>query len=181
MDSQIVDKLKHITNTEVIRRLLIKYFVDKGFVESFDRQMYPGIIQDLPMVIPALANKVEVVPHAEDIDTALGKAVIGWNLFVLGNQRMYLGETHHNNLQDLARQIHAGVIMPEGTMASARRQTTPKRIVSFLTRVLSDHQSGYVDLAPTTRPPSDPGQAYGGRNTMNGMPQQFFTRSGYGT
>ena len=181
MDSRVIDKLKHISNTEVVRRLLIKYFVDKGFVESFDRQMYPGLIQDLPMVIPTLSNKIEIVPYAEEIDTSLGKAVIGWNMFILGNQRMYLGETHHNNLQDLARQIQAGMIMPQGMTATARRQTTPRRIVSFVTRVLGDHQAGYVDLAPGTRPIGEPGQQMGAKNSMNGMPQQFFTRSGYGT
>jgi len=182
MDSRTVDTLKHVSNTEVIRRLLIKYFVDKGFFESFDRQLYPAAMQDLPFVVPALASKIEVVPHAENIDTALGKAVIGWNLFCLGNQRMYLGETHHNNLQDLARQIKSGMIMPEGTQSSARRQTTPRRVVAFLTRVLGDHQAGYVDLAPITRPVSQPGDVYGARrNAMSGMPQQFFTRSGYGT
>jgi hypothetical protein len=177
MDSCTVDKLKKVSNTEVIRRLMIKYFVDKGFVESFDRQMYPGLIQDLPMVIPALSNKIEVVPHAEEIDTSIGKAVLGWNMFILGNQRMYLGETYHNNLQDLARQVKTGIIMPEETLGStARRQTTPRRIVAFITRVLGDHKAGYIDLAPGTRPIGEPGQAYGGR----GMPQQF-NRSGYGT
>jgi hypothetical protein len=181
MDSHTIDNIKHISNTEVIRRLLIKYFFDKGFVESFDRQLYPSIVQDIPMAIPALASKVEIVPNAVNVDTSLGKAVLGWNIFVLGNQRMYLGETHHNNLQDLARQIKAGLIMPEGMQSSARRQTTPRRVVTFITRVLQDHEAGYVDLAPTLRPISEPGQLYGTRNSMNGMPQQFFSRSGMGT
>jgi len=174
MDSYAIDKIKHVSNTEVIRRLLIKYFIDKGFAESFDRQLHPSLIQDLPAVIPMLMNKLEVVPYAEEVDTSIGKAKIGWNLFVLGNQRMYLGETHHNNLKDLARQIHTGLIMPEGA-SSARKQTTPRRIVSFITRVLGNHTAGFVDLSPSAIPASDQGQLYGSK----GMPQQFVTRGGY--
>lgn len=181
MDSYSVDKIKHLSNTDVVRRLLIKYFIDKGFTESFDRQMYPSLIQDLPMIIPSISNKIEVIPHAQDVDPSMGKAVLGWNMFVLGNQRMYLGETYHNNLQDLARQVKSGVILiPEGGHANARRQTTPRRVIAFISRVLSDSQAGYVDLAPTAMPPSPPGEPYAAKNSMMGMPQQFFSRSGYG-
>jgi len=177
MDSRTIDKLKHVSNTEVIRRLLVKYFMDKGFVESFDRQIYPSVMQDLPYVIPVLSNKLEIVPFAEDIDPGTGKARLGWNLFVLGNQRMYLGETFHNNLRDLARQIHGGLIMPPNDSApSALKQTTPRRIVTFVTRVLGDHNAGYVDLSPSPIPPQPPG-TYGSHQAA-GMSQQFFSRSG---
>lgn len=182
MDSSTVDKLKHVANTEVIRRLLVKYFMDKGFNESFDRQLYPSVIQDLPFVVPVLSNKIEVVPHAEEVDTATGKAKLGWNMFVLGNQRMYLGETYHNNLKDLARQIHGGMILPpRDTAPSARKQTTPRRIVTFITRVMGDHGAGYVDLSPSTTAPGHAGDAFASRQALMGMPQQFFSRSGYGT
>jgi hypothetical protein len=183
-DSYTVDKVKHLTNTEVVRRLLIKYFIDKGFGNSFDRQMYPAIVQDLVMVIPSLANKIEVVPHAKDVDAALGKAVLSWNLFVLGNHRMYLGDTYHNSLRDLSSQIRSGSIrVPEGigTYATARRQSTPRRVILFITKFLGDHESGYVDLNPTTTPHRQPGEPYAVKQTLSGMPQQFFTRSGYGT
>lgn len=180
MDSQSIDNIKHVTNTEVIRRLLIKYFMDKGFTESFDRQMYPSVIQDLPMIIPALGAKLEVVPHAEDLDPSIGKAVLGWNLFVLGAHRMYLGETYHNNLQDLARQVKTGLIlMPEGGTATARRQTTPRRVIAFITRVLEDRKAGYIDINPSSGPQRPVGEPFKAKNSMMGMPQQYFSRSGY--
>jgi hypothetical protein len=179
IDSYAIDKFKHVLNTEAIRRLLIKYFIDKGFTESFDRQMYPALVQDLPMVIPVLSNKLEIVPHAQDLDTSMGRAVLGWNLFVLGGQRMYLGETHHNSLHDLARQIRSGMVrVPESGFHTARRQTTPRRVIAFVTRVLSNHEGGYVDLNPTTRPLRAPGEPFAARQTMMGMPQQFFARTG---
>ena len=180
MDSYTVDKMKYLANTEVIRRLLIKYFMDKGFTESFDRQLYPSIMQDLTLAIPILMDKVEIVPFAEDIDALSGKAQLGWNLFVLGSHRMFLGNTQHNDLQDLARQIRSGIIsVPMEGIASARRQTTPRRVVTFVTRVLGNHEAGYTDLTPNTKQ-SMPGEPYQSRGAMNGMPQQF-NRSGYGT
>jgi hypothetical protein len=184
LDSETVDQIKHITNNEVIRRLLIRYFIDKGFDKSFDRQMYPSIMQDLPLVIPSLSGKVEVVPHAKEIDSANSKGVLSWNCFVLGSHRMYLGDTYHNDLRDLARQIRMGTIKPPdgiGVAAIARRQSTPRRIICFITRVLGDNESGYVDLNPTTAPARAPGEQFAARQTMMGMPQQFFSRSGYGT
>lgn len=177
IDSYSIDKIKHATNTEVVRRLLIKYFMDKGF-ESFDKQMYPSIMQDLPMVVPLLLTKIEIIPHAREINSSLGKAVLGWNLFVLGNQRMYLGETYHNNLHDLARQIRSGIVtMTEPTMNNARRQTTPRRIITFITRVLSGHADGYVDLSPSTTMVRLPGETNGSSQSMLGIPQQFTGRS----
>jgi len=182
MESYDIDKFKHVSNNEVVRRLLIKYFMDKGCTTSgsFDRQMYPAMIQDISQVIPVLSNKVEVVPYAGEVDPALGRAVLGWNLFVLGNNRMFLGETYHNNLHDLARQIRGGNIrMPDRGFPNARRQTTPKRVISFITRILHDHEAGYVDLSPTTGPIKPVGEPYGvNRQSMLGMPQQFYTRSG---
>ncbi|MHA1290889.1 MAG: hypothetical protein ACTSPB_26180 [Candidatus Thorarchaeota archaeon] len=180
MDSYDIDRIKQRSNVEVVRRLLIKYFIDKGFTESFDRQLYPSIIQDLPATIPALASKLEIVPHVEDLDVSQGKAVLGWDLFVLGFSRMYLGETYHNNLQDLARQVASGsVLIPEGAMSSATRQTTPRRIIHFITRVFEQKKAGYIDLAPTTGQVSAPGEPYG--RSANSMGQHMFSRSGYGT
>lgn len=184
IDSHTINKIKHLANTDVVRRLLIKYFIDKGFVESFDRQMYPALIQDLPASIPSLSNKVEIVPNAKEIDTTLGKGILSWNLFALGTHRMYLGETYHNNLNDLCRQIKSGIIrIPDGigTFATARKQTTPRKIIHFITRVLSSHEDGYIDLNPTTMSFRQPGEPYAAKQTLSGMPQQFFSRSGYGT
>jgi hypothetical protein len=181
MDSQSIDHVKHIANTEVVRRLLIKYFMDKGFVESFDRQVYPAAVQDLPMVIPVLGTKLEVVPHTEELDNIQGKVVLGWNMFVLGGSRMYLGETHHNNIPELSRLVAAGSMVALEGSGTARRQTTPRKIITFITRVLESHEGGYVDLKPS-RMPQNPlqQQPYEVKNSLMGMPQQFMTRSGYG-
>lgn len=182
MDSHVIENLKHVSNTEAVRRMLIRYFMEKGFTESFDRHVYPAIVQDLAQVIPQLSTKVEIVPFAEEIDSYQGKAVLGWNLFVLGTHRMYLGQTYHSDLRSLASQIQSGAIMiPEGDISNARCQATPRRIITFITRVLGTHKSGYVDLAMPSNPGRKIGEPYMTKNSMMGMPQQFFSRSGYGS
>lgn len=171
MEARALDRLKHLTNTEVVRRFLIKYFISKGFTESFDRLVYPALLQDLPLAVPVLAPKIEITPFMLELDQALGKAVLGWNLFVLGNRRMYLGDTYHNDLNNLARQIHDGLIKPpDNQQANARRQTTPRRIITFITRVLSDHRAGYVDLTPHTQPARKLEDLYG-RGMMSSIGQ----------
>jgi hypothetical protein len=177
MESRDIDRIKHLANTESVRRLLIRYFIDKGFEHSFDRQLYPASIQDLAMAIPVLANKIEVVPQVLELDMGLNRAVLGWNLFILGNRRMYLGDTFHNNLQDLARMIRQGSIAPPGNGPVARRQTTPKKVVMFITKILSSNEAGYVFLAPPTRDVRNVGEPFAHKQTLMGMPQQFFSRT----
>lgn len=178
MNSRSVDKIRHALNTDAVRRMLIQYFIGKGYTESFDRVMYPGLIQDLSVACPILSTKVEVVPHCVEIDPIGQRAVLGWNLFVLGTQRMYLGETHHRDLAELARQIQSGMItstqggmvmptegIPHGV---ARRQVTPRQVIIFLTRVLGRHDSGYVDLTPPKQS-SVASMAYGSGASRSGM------------
>jgi len=158
--------------------LLIKYFMDKGFSDSFSRHIHPSAVQDLPQVIPILTSKVEIVPHAAEVDPYQGKAVLSWNLFVLGIHRMYLGDTYHNNLHDLARILRSGnTASIQSDSGSARRQTTPLRIVSFITRVLGDHEAGYVDLRPSAKALQPIGEPNISRHTIMNIPSnQHFGR-----
>lgn len=178
MDHVFIDKFRHALNTDVARRLLIKYFVSKGF-DNFDRLLYPPFIQDLPQMVPEFADKFEVIPHCNNLDPMSDCALLGWNLFVLGTQRQYLGETHHVGLNQLALQLQQGQVLSENQLAT--NQTTPKRIVHFVTSALARHKGGYVNLAPRVLPlPSQRQQSYRPRVGAANMAQSFFTRSGYG-
>jgi len=178
MDHTFIDKFRHALNTDVVSRLLVKYFVSKGY-ENFDRLIYPPFMQDLPQMIPELADKIEVIPHCQNIDPMSDSATLGWNLFVLGTQRQFLGETYHIGLPTLAMQLQQGRVIAENQLAT--RQTTPRRVLHFVESVLSRHKSGYVNLAPKIIPLPNQRQTYRPRAGANGMVSQFFTRSGYGT
>lgn len=176
MDANSTQQLKHALNTEVVRRMLIKYFVESGY-ENFDTLIYPASLQNMPMVIQELYTKIEVEPHALNIDPLTDSAKIGWNLFVLGEQRMYLGETYHSGLKTLAQQLQTGQVVSEGYVAT--KQTTPRRIIHFVTSALSKVEAGYTDLNPSIQPNLF---AFGNRLGSNmAQSNQFFTRSGYGT
>jgi hypothetical protein len=179
MDAYAVQKLKHSLNTEVTRRLLIKYFVSKGFSDSFDRLMYPATIQDMQYVIPELFTKLEVVPHAASVDPMTDSAKIGWNLFVLGEKRMFLGETYHSGLTHLAQMIMSGQVVAESS--DATKQTTPRRIIHFITNVLRGVEGGYVDLTPKMIPNMFQDSMSSRMGNNMGMSSQYFSRSGYGT
>jgi hypothetical protein len=175
MDHGFIDRMRKVLNADVARRLMIKYFIGKGF-NNFDTLLYPGSIQDMPFVIPEMADKIEIIPHSNNIDPIQDKAELGWNLFVLGTQRCYLGETYHHGLKTLAMQIQQGRVMSEDLMAT--RQTTPRRIIQFVSRVLETHKAGYLDLAARTMPMDLQNRGLGSGMAATG---QQFGRSGYGT
>lgn len=134
-----VQKFQAAFNKEIVRRLLIKYFMDKGLTESFDVPVYPPALQDITQQIPALDGKIEIVPFAEEIDPRTGYAKLGWNMFVLGNQQIFLGYTEHADMADLGRKLSTGQPITEGISSF---QTTAKRVVAFVTRVLGNSQAG---------------------------------------
>lgn len=153
-----VDRINNILNETQIRRSLVKYFMDRGFVENFDMPVFPPSLQDLTATIPEIANRVEIVPHAIELDPQTGYGRIGWNMFVDGNQRLFLGETEYANMHDFAKQLEEGKgfnIIPSTSMESYH-ETTPRRITSFLTRILTG--KGHVrHVIPDHAPIGSPG------------------------
>ena len=141
---RIVDKL----DSEVIRRLLLRYFFNHG-VEDMRQRVYPGIMVAIEEEVPELLGKIEVVPYAAEIDPRTGYGKFGWNLFVLGNQRMFLGYTEHPevggvDLKSLESLQHEG---------TSRNETTPQKIIAFVTRVLGKVESGRIRKVPQIQKP----------------------------
>jgi len=129
-------RLGRILSTEFCRRLLIRYFSLKGF-ENFDAKVFPPLVQDLPQLVPELAARVEVEPFVLDVDPGSGLHRLGWNLFVLGNRRLYLGESSHFSMAELA----SGSSGPQELLARSS-WSSPRRVVKFVTSVLGNSQAG---------------------------------------
>jgi hypothetical protein len=172
MDANFIDRFRHVLNNDVAGRLLIKYFTSKGF-DCFDSLIYPPLVSDISGMIPEMMDKIEIVPYARNIDPMRDIAELGWNLFVLGNNRMYLGETFHNGLKQLALQLQQGAVLSEDRTAS--RQTTPRRIINFITRVLVSNRGGYLNLTPRVVPMQLQKSLAGSGSQMS---HQFFSRVG---
>ena len=144
-DLYLQERIHAALSEELVRRLLIKYFKTKGFEESFDKKIYPPALQDFVAQVPQLFGKLEVVPSVEDIDPNTGVVRLNWNLFVLGNHRMWLGQSAHTSLAEVRTAVG-------GPLASTTRMThaTPKRIVEFIVKVLGKSKSGDISTTPRT-------------------------------
>lgn len=153
MDTNTIDRIRQLIINEYAARLLVKYFIEKGFKDSFNIHVYPPGIQDLPQRVPALADKVEIEPYVESINPNEGMVKLGWNLFVTGNRRMFLGETCHRELTELRS---GSMTAPSGTVV--RLVATPKKIIEFISNVLMDHREmiqpsiSTIPRLPSARP-----------------------------
>ena len=141
MTGSLYERIRRILNEELIKRMLTKYFVEKGIAkENFNSNIYPPIIQDLTARIPQLVDKVEIEASVRDFNPQSGRARLDWNIFVLGNQRMHIGESTHANLSEL-KQVTIGQMNKK----SAVKNTSPKRIIEFITRILGQSEDGFID------------------------------------
>lgn len=150
-ERMMVERLRHTLNAEYIRRNLIKYFVEKGFTDTFKKTVYPPILQDITTRLPELASKVEVQPFVKETHPATGQVTIGWNLYVFGQNRMELGDSTHSNMADLMRASFG----PTPASASTNIKT-PKDIIDHIVRVLKNDKMGMVKTAPQTPLPEPP-------------------------
>ena len=141
----MMDRIHTALNQELIKRLMVRYFTQKGFKETFNRKIYPPTLQDLPVQIPQLAGKIEIQPYVEDIDPNTGVVKLGWNLFVLGVNRIFIGESTHTNLNE----VRSGVA---GPLQNARQgiATTPKKITEFIIKILGSSKNGDISSMPQT-------------------------------
>jgi hypothetical protein len=156
MNNNFDAKIRRILNEELIRRLMTKYFEDKDIaVEDFDRNIYPPILQDITYRIPQFAGKIEIVPHIEDMNPATGRIRLGWNLFVLGNKRMDIGESSHKNVAELKLNI-AG----PSAHSTAKKEASPNRLIEFISKMLSKSEAGYIEKG-IDKPVAEPGGQVG--------------------
>jgi hypothetical protein len=137
------DQVYTALNQELIRRLLIRYFSQKGFRENFNKRVYPPLIQDITVLVPQMSGRVEVVPYVEDINPENGIVRLHWNLFVEGNKRLFLGESVHTSLADVRNAVFGP---PPNTRFV--NYATPKRIVNFIVRILGDSKNGDIAMRP---------------------------------
>ncbi len=147
MYETIQERIRMMFNLEYAKRLLIRYFIKKGFAENFDVHIYPPMIADLPKEIPQFLGKIEIVPYMEEIDPSSGTVRVGWNLFVLGHSRMYLGNSTHKDINELNLGQYAGT-----TSLSSKKAVTPKQLIKFVMDELERKKSGFLDTTPNIAP-----------------------------
>ena len=151
MRSEMIERIRQSLGRELVMRSLVKFFVENGFRESFDVHIYPPLLQSIPKQVPILAEKIEVEPYVDSINQRHGTVQLGWNLFVLGTKRMFLGKTIHRNLTELNQ-----TTMPAGSIMDLK--ATPRSIIKFVLSVLEDEgeevqqMPSVIPTVPTTLP-----------------------------
>ena len=104
MDINLSNSIKKALALEAVRKELYTYFEINNI--PLDTIVYPPLIRDLQTVLPILGNKIEIKPHIEDVDPTTNYVKIGWNLFVLGTNRMFLGHSVHESIANIDTQIN---------------------------------------------------------------------------
>jgi hypothetical protein len=139
----LVRRVGVVLNRELVRRLLVRYFVGKGFVD-FGVRVVPAQVGDVGVVVPGLVGKVEVVPFVVDVFPESGGVRLGWNLFVLGCHRLFLGESFHASLVDVD-QVVRGPLMGVGGGGGVGGVSVGE-VVDFVVDVLGGDREGVVDI-----------------------------------
>jgi hypothetical protein len=126
-------------NQEHCKRLLLDYFIKKGLQNKLDLKIYPPVLQDLLVIVPQLAEKVEISPFLRELDPSSGEYNLGWNLFVLGTNRMFLGNSTHMDLNEIRTKI-------VDLECSYDRSSfvTPNQIIKFVAESLCKSKSGFI-------------------------------------
>jgi hypothetical protein len=96
---------------------------------------------DIVQAIPELEGKIEVVPSAEEVDPKTGYAKIRWDMYVLGNQRLFLGFTEHANINEFLVALRSASNTLE---KHSSYETTPFDIIRFITRILHNDEAGMI-------------------------------------
>jgi hypothetical protein len=146
MRTSDIDKIRKILESEYVDILFKRYFNESG-LENLNMHIYPPAMMDIGARIPQMADKIEVEPSVQSFDTGSGVVQLRWNLFVLGNNRMLLGDTVHRSLNEL--KIRA-MVPPEGMLA--RSSPTASDVIKFIKRVLSDSKDEVVHPCVTSVP-----------------------------
>ena len=142
---KVNDRMKHTLDLRKVRSLLVKYFHDKG-VEDYDIPIYPIGIHDIVDIVPEISHRIEIEPKVEDVDPMSGWTRLGWNLFVLGNKRLYLGETEHDNANDLKLLMDGAPDLYNGAIYKNTR--SPREIIKFIVRILENHPDIIKSIEP---------------------------------
>jgi hypothetical protein len=148
MNVRVKNRLKRALQEELVKRLLVRYFSDKGLLESL---IYPPAIYDMPYRVPELLNSVELVPFVDRMDPVTNVVTVGWNMFVLGTNRMNLGSSTHANLMEFKRSLLSssmGVGMPSD------KKKTAANIVEFIMNVVGRNENVMLELPPGARLPA---------------------------
>ena len=133
---------------EFLRRSLTKFFMEKGF-DNFLVSPYPQTILNIAEMVPILNGVLEVKYHLDDININTNAVKLKWNIFVLGNNRIYLGDTTHLSLTEISNGLNASDINFSGPRSIKEIIEAIVHFLSKSSKLQSIYDSSWSeDVAP---------------------------------
>ena len=140
----MIDKsnLKKAITNDVLKKDLVDYFIKKVGKDGLSASHSPVLWQDILDCLPHLFGYIELIPHNEYLDVSKDEINVGWNLFVLGIHRMYIGSTKHKGLRQTAHEYKANRISNTNYFDS---NVTPRQMIAFICRVVKNSDTTMID------------------------------------
>lgn len=139
MHTDLQKRIERAVGKDIIKKALDTYFESRGYKPQ-TILVYPPHIKDIIAAVPPIANKVELISSPDSIDPTTGIAKLRWDLFVLGTNRMCLGQTTHTSLSELT-----GTGSPNVNLS--KLEHTAQEVINFIMEILEHSQDG-LDLMP---------------------------------
>lgn len=133
MDNLTKQLLTKTLQKELLRRKLILYFKEKGY-DNFLVKPYPPSLCDIQDKVDILNSIIEVNNYLEDIEMQSGMIKVGWNIFLLGNNRAHLGLTSHSSMADVENSCNHVAQYQNGKL-------TIKQIIEWIVNTAGDSQN----------------------------------------
>lgn len=140
MDPKLLNNIRNILGISSIRKQLSEYLISKN-IDS-NTLIYPPLIQDIGSV-SEISGRVELVPFMEELDPMSGFIKVGWNLFVLGTNRKFLGYTVHESLEDLKRSEPS-----KQSKEHSLCYVSGGEILDFIIKTLQKYNENHISLGP---------------------------------
>jgi hypothetical protein len=147
LNQSLKNEIVKILEKEYLRRSLIRYFKEKGY-DNFLNCPYPPTLLDVCEKIPSLNGIIELSYFVDDINMENNSLIVGWNIFVLGNKRIFIGNTVHNNLLDIENSIHKSSEHHNGPISIKNIIETICEFISKSNKLNDIHKSNKNQNAP---------------------------------
>jgi len=136
MDPKLINNIRHILDISNIKNQ-INEFIKTNEIAT-ESLLYPPSLSNLLVI----SDKIELVPFMEELDPSGGNFRAGWNLFVFGTNRKFLGYTTHQTIDELQQSEPS-----EYSMQNSLCETTWGEVIDFIVETMQKYEDGPTSLS----------------------------------
>ena len=132
MDYKLIKQIRQAISSELVRKSLIEYFLSKEI--PLTSSINPPVISDMEENLPQLSGYIEVQPHVVESNPKTAEAKVGWNLFVLGVNRKFIGYSKHSSYSELSEPMNNQINLEKNLS-----YTTVEEVIEFIVDTFEEH------------------------------------------